>query len=119
MMRLLRVSPQAYRRNLDCIVAIEPHPNKQLAVKIQNLDIDALPSGQCTDDFLTLYDGRTNAAQFLAGMSPNILRYKCTLDNKHLLIGGGVGAGILIVLNKFSDPTPKNFFGEIYFCFHA
>lgn len=64
---LLRVSPQAYRRNLDCIVAIEPHPNKQLSVKLQNLDIDALPSGQCTDDYLTLYDGRTQAAQFLAG----------------------------------------------------
>ncbi|XP_071172129.1 low-density lipoprotein receptor-related protein 12-like isoform X1 [Mytilus edulis] len=67
---LLRVSPQAYRRNLDCIVAIEPHPNKQLSVKLQNLDIDALPSGQCTDDYLTLYDGRTQAAQFLAG-APN------------------------------------------------
>ena len=40
---LIRVSQQAYRRNLDCIVAMEPHPNKQIAVKIMNLDIDALP----------------------------------------------------------------------------
>ncbi|KAK3085410.1 hypothetical protein FSP39_002905 [Pinctada imbricata] len=61
-----------YSRNIDCTVAIQPPPGKNLVVKFNNMDIQQLQTGQCADILLAIDGIDRTSARYLAGAPQQI-----------------------------------------------
>ena len=58
---------QIYTRNIDCTLAIQPPPGKNLVIKFNDMDIQQLPTGQCADMLLAIDGIDRTSARYLAG----------------------------------------------------